>query len=312
VGSPDETPFADRGPPDPGRRRVWIAAAQARAEQIARRAEVERGRHGSVDAVFEMVDRDTEVAGGIIAGALAYRLFIWLLPCALVLVAGLGIAADSAAESPEDAAGKLGLAALVSTSIQNAAESNGRWYALLVGIPVLLWATRAVLRALIGAHRLVWTDVRAGAPKPTPSATARLLGLMICLGIVTFFGISVRHWSGLAGIFGSALLVIPYAGIWLLVSMRLPHRDAPTLALVPGALVFGIGAEALHIVVAYVIEPYAVSKQGTYGALGVAATLLFGLFLLCRVVVGAAVVNATLWDRRAGLAPVHEAAPRAP
>ena len=38
-----------------------------------------------------MADRDADVGGGIIAGALAYRLFIWLLPFALVLVAGLGL-----------------------------------------------------------------------------------------------------------------------------------------------------------------------------------------------------------------------------
>ena len=286
------------GQEDASRRRAWTATAQLRAQRIAERASVERSRHRSVDTIFEMADRDNEVAGGIIAGALAYRLFIWLLPLALVLVAGLGIAADSASESPEQAADSVGLAGLVSQSISGAANSSARWYALLVGIPVLLYATRSVLRALIGAHRLVWTDVRAGAPKPTPGATLRLLGLMACLGVVTLLGVSVRNWSGLAGLFGSALIALPYAGIWLLVSRRLPHRDAPTAALVPGALLFGVGAEVLHSAVVYVIGPYAVSKQGTYGALGVAATLLFGMYLLCRVIVGAAVLNATLWDRR--------------
>src|SRR5580765_7200151 len=90
--------------PESSRRRAWTATAQARAQLIAERASVERSRHRSVDTLFEMADRDNEVAGGIIAGALAYRLFIWLLPLALVLVAGLGIAADSASESPEQAA----------------------------------------------------------------------------------------------------------------------------------------------------------------------------------------------------------------
>ena len=287
------------GQEEASRRRAWTATAQLRAQRIAERASVERSRHRSVDTIFEMADRDNEVAGGIIAGALAYRLFIWLLPLALVLVAGLGIAADSASESPEQAADSVGLAGLVSQSISGAANSSGRWYALLVGVPVLLYATRSVLRALIGAHRLVWTDVRAAAPKPTPRATLRLLGWMVCLGAVTLLGVSVRSWSGLAGLVGSALIALPYAGIWLLVSRRLPHRDAPIVALVPGALLFGVGAEVLHSVVVYVIEPYAVSKHGTYGALGVAATLLFGLFLLCRVIVAAAVLNATLWERGA-------------
>ena len=51
--------------------------------------------------------------------------------------------------------------------------------------------------------------------------------------------------------------------------------------------------------IAYFITPYAIAKQGTYGALGIAAGLLFGLFLVSRLVVAAAVVNATLSERNA-------------
>lgn len=60
-----------------------------------------------------------------------------------------------------------------------------------------------------------------------------------------------------------------------------------------------MGVELSHAVIVYVISPWAVGKQGTYGALGVAAALLVGLFLISRlVVVAAVVVNATLWERR--------------
>ena len=89
------------------RSRAWAASIQGDAERLSRRAQLERGRHGSVDAVFEMAERDGEVGGGIIAGALAYRLFIWLLPLALVAVAGLGFAADAASSTPEEAAESL-------------------------------------------------------------------------------------------------------------------------------------------------------------------------------------------------------------
>ena len=94
----------------PGRRELWAAAMQERSRRLTERAERERRRHGSVDAVFEMADRDADVGGGIIAGALAYRLFIWMLPLALVLVGGLGIAAEAAEETPEEAADSLGMA----------------------------------------------------------------------------------------------------------------------------------------------------------------------------------------------------------
>lgn len=280
------------------RTKAWAARMKADSERLAERAQAERGRHRSVDAVFEMVERDSEVAGGIIAGALAYRLFIWLLPLALIAVAGLGFAADASSESPEEAAKSLGLEGLITSSIANAANSPNRWYALLIGIPVLIWATRSLLRALIGAHRLVWTDVRAAAPKPTLVASLRFLVFLLSFGVVSAAASSLRASSGVAGVLATLVALVPYAGLWLLISVRLPHRDAPWTALIPGALVVAVGIELLHIVIAYVITPWALAKQGTYGALGVAAALLVGLFLISRLIVEAAVVNATLWERR--------------
>jgi membrane protein len=277
----------------------WAALIRADAERLAARAEAERGRHRSVDAVFEMADRDGEVGGGIIAGALAYRLFIWLLPLALVAVAGLGIAADASSESPDEAARTLGLEGLVSNSIANAADSRNRWYALLIGIPVLIWATRSVLRVLIGAHRLIWGDARSAAPRPKLVPTLLLLGVFLSFGVVSAAASAVRAWSTGPGVLATVLSLVFYAGLWLLVSVRLPHRGTGWTALIPGALVFGLGLEVLHVVVAYFITPYAIAKEGTYGALGVAAALLVGLFLVSRLIVAAAVVNATLWQRQA-------------
>jgi uncharacterized BrkB/YihY/UPF0761 family membrane protein len=281
------------------RMRGWNAELQRRGKALEARAEEERRRHGSVDAVFEMIDRDSEVGGGIMAGALAYRLFIWLLPLALVAVAGLGFAADAASSSPEEAADSLGIEGLVSSSITNAAESPNRWYALLIGIPALLWTTRSLLRVLIGAHRLVWSDVRAAAPKPTPLATLRLLALLLSFGAVTTLDSALRSWSPWPGLIATLATVAAYAGLWLLISLKLPHRSADLVELLPGALLCGLGIEVLNVVVVYVITPWALAKQGTYGTLGAAAALLFGLYLISRVVVGAAVVNAALWERRA-------------
>jgi uncharacterized BrkB/YihY/UPF0761 family membrane protein len=295
-----DAPEPDRGQ---SRRELWTEAFQERSRRLTDRAAEERRRHRSVDAVFEMADRDADVGGGIIAGALAYRLFIWLLPLALVLVAGLGFAADAADRSPESAAEEVGLDSLVSSSIEGAARSPNRWYALLIGVPILLWVTRSLLRVLISSHRLIWGDVRATAPKATPLATLRLFALILGFLVATFLASWVRARSEGFGVLSTLLTTLPYAGLWVLVSLRLPHRDAPLSALLPGAAVFALGVELLHIVAAYLLEPYALSKQGTYGALGVAAALLFGLFLFSRLIVAAAVVDATLWERRTRAGP---------
>jgi membrane protein len=281
-----------------GRVRLRTAALRERGRLVAERAQAERELHASVDAVFDMADRDAEVGGGIIAGALAYRLFIWLLPLALVAVAGLGIAAEASSRSPQDAADTLGFGGLVSSSIAGAARSSSRWYALLIGVPVLVWATRSVLRALIGAHRLVWTDLRAAAPRPTLVRSLTLLLLLLGFWLVSVLASTVRGWAPGPGVLVTVLAAVPYAALWLLVSLRLPHRSARWTDLLPGAVVFGVGLELLNVVVAYVITPYSLAKQGTYGALGIAAGLLIALYLISRLVVSSAVVNATLWERR--------------
>ena len=293
-------PIATGAPPDarsvgaPSRR----ARIEARGRLLAKRAEAERRRHASVDTVFEMVDRDGEAGGGIIAGALAYRLFIWLLPLALVSVAGLGIASDAASESPQETARRLGISGLVSSSVASAAEGRARWYALLIGIPILVYVTRSLLRALIVTHRLLWQDTRAEAPKPTLAATLRLLVLLIGFSVAGTIASAMRAWSPGPGVLVTLLAVVPGAALWLAITLRLPHRGTPWTALVPGAFLGAAGLQLVHVLAAYVLAPYAVAKHGTYGALGAAAALLFGLFIVSRLVVFAAVLNATLWERR--------------
>ncbi len=287
------------------RTQARVAAARARARRLAERAQAERGRHGSVDAMFEMADHDSEVGGGIMAGALAYRLFILLLPLALVAIAGLGIAADAESSSPEEAAKAVGLADLVSSSVAGAAKSSGRWYAFVIGIPVLLYTARSVLRALIVTHRLVWTDLRGAAPKPTIGATLKFLAALLGLLVISALAAAARASSFGGGLLVTLVIPVPYAALWLFISMRLPHRDAPWRALIPGAILFGVGIEVLHVVTAYFIAPQAQSKQGTYGSLGIAAALLLGLYLFSRLAVATAVLNATLWGRRSRAGPAQ-------
>ncbi len=288
------------------RGRARIAAIQAKKDRLALRAQDERSSHRSVDVLFEVADRDAEVGGGIMAGALAYRLFIMLLPLTLVAIAGLGIAADASSTSPREAADTLGLAGLASSSVADAANSSTRWYALLVGIPILLVAMRSTLRTLFVIHRLVWTDVRSEATRPSAVQTLQfLVALLVYLSITAVSG-AVTHASALAGIAGVVIVWIPYAVLWLVISIHLPHRESPWSSLIPGAILLGVGIQVIQALTTYFIVPTVDNKQGTYGSLGIAAAMLLGLFFVSRLLVATAVLNATLWDRRVS-APSPEA-----
>jgi membrane protein len=273
-------------------------AIQARMERLSERAHEERHRRGWVDVIFEVVDRDGEVAGGVIAGALAYRLFIWLLPAGLVFLGGLGVVADALSDTPRDVGTSLGVGSIVSHSLQNASKSHSAWYALIVGVPILLYATRSVLRVLIGTHRLAWGDVRNARPKPTFLDATKLLGVFVAYFVLAGLAGYARAHSPAAGLVATVVVIVGFAGLWLWTSMQLPHRDAGWADLVPGAVTVGIGVGIVQVGAAYLLGPYALEKQGTYGALGLAAALLLGLWVLGRVLVGGAEVNATLWERK--------------
>jgi uncharacterized BrkB/YihY/UPF0761 family membrane protein len=80
--------------------------------------------------------------------------------------------------------------------------------------------------------------------------------------------------------------------------VRLPHGNAPWRALVPGAIIVSVGLVLVAADSTYLIAPRVERSRSAYGALGVAATLLFGLYLISRLVVAGAVLNRTLWIRR--------------
>ncbi len=283
--------------PETSRRARAIAASKDRTARLKARAEVERKRHRSVDVIFEAADRDGEIGGGLIAGALAYRFFIWLLPFALVVVAGLGLAADASGETTGETANEVGLGGIVTSSIAGASKSSSRWYALLIGIPILLWTTRSFLRGLITAHRLVWQEGRGTAPKPTVGATFRLLALLVACFAAPTFARALQAHSDAGAIVFTLLDWIVFAGLWLLIANEMPHRHTPWRALLPGAILFGIGIQILGAILTYFIAPWAADKQGTYGALGLAAALLLGLFFISRLMIATAVLNATLYER---------------
>jgi uncharacterized BrkB/YihY/UPF0761 family membrane protein len=134
--------------------------------------------------------------------------------------------------------------------------------------------------------------------KPNLQATAELLAALVGFFVISGLANAARDESARGGALVTLAVLLPYAALWLLVSLRLPHAQAGWRDLIPGSLLFAVGAEALHLFTAYVIGPQASSKEGTYGTLGVAAALLLGLFLLSRLAIASAVLNATLWRRR--------------
>jgi uncharacterized BrkB/YihY/UPF0761 family membrane protein len=86
-------------------------------------------------------------------------------------------------------------------------------------------------------------------------------------------------------------------GAWLALSWKLPRRDVGWTGLLPGAVVAGVGLLFVNVFNVYVTTRLVEDRANTYGALGVAAALLFSLVLVGRVIVVSAELNAELAAR---------------
>jgi uncharacterized BrkB/YihY/UPF0761 family membrane protein len=83
------------------------------------------------------------------------------------------------------------------------------------------------------------------------------------------------------------------AAMWLL-----PRRPTGVRDLLPGAVMVAVGVQLINIAVVFYFAPRLGRSEETYGAFGAAATMLVWLYVISRLVTGAAFLNSTLWLRR--------------
>lgn len=82
---------------------------------------------------------------------------------------------------------------------------------------------------------------------------------------------------------------------------------APSTALLPGAALLAIGLQALHVTVVFYLAGKLSRASEAYGALGVALVALAWLFLIGRLTVAAADLNAALWEQQVMRRPTTSA-----
>jgi membrane protein len=280
--------------------------ARSRSEAIRdfgrRVAEIAQERVPGAPAVVESFERERAAGSGLLAGGVAYRFFIWLVPFGLVLAGIAGFWVDTDPRGLESAARQFGLAGAAARSARAAFESgeHSRWYLLVAGLVLLVWFGTSAVRALRVAHAIAWADRITRLRRPV---AASFLFSGVVVG-VTALGVGTRWVANSIGDTAGLLVTLGmfavYAGAALASLNLLPHADAPWTALVPGALVFAIGMQLMHLVVVLYLAPKLEQSPHLYGAFGGATVVLLWLYLIARLIISAAFFNATLWDRRRG------------
>ena len=230
-----------------GRLARWLQ----RTRILGTRVQAARRDHASVDVGFDVAERDSAAGGGLLAGALAYRLFVLLLPTTLLLVSGLGLYADAVDTDTSKVAEQAGLHGLIASEVSSAASGRGRGIVFLLMIPAVTYAVVALYRAVAKVHAIVWHGSGRGA-RITPRGVGLFaLGLVLQLVAVETVG-WIRRTDQFGGVAALLVYLVLAGGSWLVVSTHLPHRAVRWTALVPGALLFGTGLLFVNVFNVYV------------------------------------------------------------
>jgi uncharacterized BrkB/YihY/UPF0761 family membrane protein len=284
---------------------------QMRGEAL-RRVDDVRAHSSLVDAALDAGELDRRRARSLLAGGIAFRVFLWLLPAALFVAALSGLIRPSGGASPERVAKALGLAASVASTVQQATRHSDRGALLLIAIAValMLSTSMSLVRALRVAHVLAWEEPFRRRPSIVRDGaifSAALLAIMVLETAITY----LRRQEPVLLVVTVSLSFAIVGGAWLGLSVLLPHAGARVRDLLPGALVVAGGHAALQVLTVVYLAPKLTRAPALYGSLGSAATLLLWLFLLSRLTVAAAFLNATLW-RRGDASPGPGEAGRSP
>ena len=266
------------------RARVRLTAAVAGARDAST-------RHVSLAVPFRAAERNRRVAASVLAGGIAYRLFLWLLPLGLILGGALGL---MDADGTEEALASGGLPAAVVDvigDVARAAESDW-WWLLGVGVPLLLWAGYSGAKAVQLIHSLIWDEP---PPRAKPLTSSLAFTGVLC-AFMAAFALTwwVRDEASLERLLAATLVTAPLAALWLWASLRLPHRDAPWRALLPGAILVAVGLQVLHVLIVEFLAPKLENATTLYGSIGAMTTILFFMYFAGRLVVTSPILNSSL------------------
>jgi uncharacterized BrkB/YihY/UPF0761 family membrane protein len=276
----------------------------ARVERVRTRAMEIAPRAPGVQWALAAIGRDRQYGGGLLAGALAFRLFGALLPLALLLAVAFGYAATVERDAASEASQATGIseALLMEVAASSKLSSGTRWVVMAGAVLALLWAAIWAARAIRAVHYIAWTGGVERMGQPIQGALV-LIGAIAAVGAVIAGAGAARENLGTVGLIIAVGVTFAFFGIWLWMEWMLPHGEAPLRALIPGAIVVAVGIQAVHLTTALFIGAKVARASATYGSLGVAFTVLAWLYILSRIIVASAMLNAARWERRVQLPP---------
>lgn len=222
----------------PGRVESARGRVAREADRAKRRFGQARTRVPFVDLLVGIAERFVGERGSILAGYLAYRLFLLLLPLVVVIVALAGFSGTAATDTSNQF--KLGRTLANTIATAGAEAHTGRFVLLATGLFALVISAWGMLSALQFVSAQAWRIPTRRFPGKAKSFFG-LSGSLVFLGAILYIASVVRNAGVVAGAAGSlatfASTAIAYFGLgWIL-----PRRSKEWFWLLPGMAVGAVG-----------------------------------------------------------------------
>lgn len=301
-----DDPAGDATAPPPGDGEATAGAPAEEADRTGWRARIEARVVATGDwaeanvpwwwLVREGWDRYWRLNAPVLAGHIAFRTFVFLLPVAFLLVAVAGFL-RSTGNDPQSVGDSLGLGQAIGQSMRQAGQdSQEAWYHVAwVAGAGLLMGSLGLASGLHYVYLQLW-QLPFQKPEGKLRATLEMGSGFIAILLVAVVAHALRSRGLLAGTAGVALLALVGFGGFLGLGIALPRRASEWRWLIPGSVVGAAGVVGLQVFGAVYLPSRLASFSQTYGAFGIAATFIFYLYLIGQLLVLSVVINAVWFD----------------
>jgi len=258
-------------------------------------------------------DRYTAINGRALANSITLDGFLALFAIIVLAAAILGFVSANDHDITHRIVSSLGVKGSAERIITDAVDTarRSRRLATVAGVLGLLVVGTGFAVAVANTYDSAWRV-------PIRGLVDRFIGLVWLAGALMIFvaaGFATSLWTSLPTVFGPLVVVITVGANtvgFLWTSLVLPNRRVPIRALVPAALVGGIGLEALKVVGAIVVPRLVANSSELYGTIGAVFALLLWLLVLGRLVVYVTILEVMGWERTHGTTEVLVDAPTLP
>lgn len=283
------------------RQRIEQRILETRAAMESRRTDSR-----TIDTVLYASERNARIPASLLAGALASRIVVYVIPFLALWVLGTGLYSDIASANAVDAAREAGLAGLFADAVEDTvgASQGFRAISLIAVIFATLWAADSLAKLMRRVYALLWS---APMSRPRRRWTLPLSVIAISIGAMAIsrLGLEVGDWPP-SVVVGE--IVVEFAAVtigWLLVAGVLPHEPAAHrwTHKLPGALLIAVGVIGMKTAMILYFAPRLVTLTSRYGEVASALLLITWAYFLAFIVVFSAELNVALfrsWQRRRG------------